>query len=112
MSSFPINNILGRTKSSKVNWVHYQNRWYSLYSCIRKQEVELQLAVYMPGAGSLSFPLVVATGRHCIHSVVLCNRERKSRDLVLAVESTGDLGCFDACVKNRIVVCFWSYSQN
>ena len=34
------------------------------------------------------------------------NRDRIYRDLVLALESTGDLGCFDACVKNRITFCF------
>ena len=35
------------------------------------------------------------------------NRDRKSRDLVLAPASTGDLGCFDACVKNRIIIFFF-----
>ena len=38
-----------------------------------------------------------------------CSRKCKSRDLVLALESTG---CFDACVKNSIIICFWVYSQN
>ena len=28
------------------------------------------------------------------------NRERKYRDLVLAMEFTGDFCCFDACVKH------------
>ena len=42
----------------------------------------------------------------------VCYRERKCRDLVLALESTGDLGCFDACVKTRIIFCFWVHSQN
>ena len=45
-------------------------------------------------------------------SASLSYRECKFRNLTLALESTGDLGCFDACVKNRIIFCFWVYSQN
>ena len=36
----------------------------------------------------------------------LSYRQRKARDLVLALASTGDLGCFDDCVNNRIVFYF------
>ena len=35
-----------------------------------------------------------------------CNRERKSRDLVLALEFTGEYGCFYFCVTNRIIFGF------
>ena len=33
-------------------------------------------------------------------------REHKSRDLLLVLECTGNIGCFDACVKNRIIFLF------
>ena len=56
--------------------------------------------------------LIIAHGAFINTVPNVANVERKSRDLVLAQESTGDVGCFDACVKNRIIFCFWMYSQN
>ena len=35
-----------------------------------------------------------------------CNRERKYGDLVLAMEFTGEYGCFYFCVTNIIIFCF------
>ena len=35
-----------------------------------------------------------------------------TRDLLLALESTGDFGCFDVCVKNMIIFWIGLYSQN
>ena len=42
----------------------------------------------------------------------LTPRVCQSRDLVLAVQSTGDLRCVYACVKNTFLFCFWVYSHN
>ena len=56
----------------------------------------------------------IGLGRRGLNLACSPNRERKSRDLVLTVESTGDLGWFDACVKKRVIFCFWcahTYNQ-
>ena len=48
-------------------------------------------------------------------TLILCKimyRACQSRDVVLAVQSTGDLGCVYACVKNRFLFCFWVCSHN
>ena len=49
-------------------------------------------------------------GTSCLHidfHLVSEYRERKSRDLVLALVSTGDFGWFYACVENRVTFCVW-----
>ena len=46
------------------------------------------------------------------HVIKVHKQQCQSRDLVLAVQSTGDLGCVYACVKNRFLFRFWVYSHN
>ena len=51
----------------------------------------------IPGQLNVSFAFYLETRRHRYGKfTTIPYRERKFRDLVLALESTGDLGCLDA----------------
>ena len=78
----------------------------------RKARVDILMATTIDRQICIFIYLTIAVqnGITKINVKVRSYKERKSRDLVLALESTGDLGCFDACVKNKI--CVWVYSQN